>query len=123
MIRNDRITAGLSGAPMCESDYTKLLLKHGQAELAESERPKKPGEPIERKPADALGPVDTPKRARRPPKRYGKRGKNARTELLKVRLSPEERAKLDAMAGDRTLSRFVRGLLSQQRILDGSTLQ
>jgi hypothetical protein len=36
--------------------------------------------------------------------------------LLKVRLTPEKRAELEAMAGISTLSRFVRGLLREERI-------
>jgi hypothetical protein len=36
-------------------------------------------------------------------------------EVVKVRLTPEERAELEAMAGTTTLSRFVRGLLREAR--------
>jgi hypothetical protein len=41
--------------------------------------------------------------------------KEPKTELLKVRLTPEERAELEAMAATSTLSRFVRGLLRAER--------
>jgi hypothetical protein len=41
--------------------------------------------------------------------------KQAKTELLKVRLTPEERAELEAMAGTSMLSRLVRGLLREAR--------
>jgi hypothetical protein len=90
-----------------------MLLKHGHAALAESERPKRRTE--ERTRADAPRPAATPKSARTTPKRHGKRAKEPKTELLKVRLTPEERAELEAMAGTSTLSRFVRGLVRAER--------
>jgi hypothetical protein len=48
---------------MSESEWTKLLLERGEAERAESDRPKGRAGPIERTPADALRPAVPPKPA------------------------------------------------------------
>lgn len=42
--------------------------------------------------------------------------KQPKTELLKVRLTPEERAELEARTTRTTMSRFVRNLLRQEGI-------
>jgi hypothetical protein len=43
------------------------------------------------------------------------RGKEPKTEIAEGRLTPEERAELEAMAGTSTLSRFVRGVLRAEQ--------
>jgi hypothetical protein len=97
--------------PLTEDQWTRLLLELGEAELAESERRTRRKEPVVRARPTAQNPVESPKPERTSPKRRSRRGKEAKTELLKVRLTPEERAELEMMAGRSTLSRFVRGLL------------
>lgn len=71
-------------------------------------------ERLTRTPAVSQAP-DSPRPVRTPARRHGKRSDRPKTELLKVRLTPEERAELEMMAGRTTLSRFVRGLLSEER--------
>jgi hypothetical protein len=44
---------------------------------------------------------------------------HAKTELLKVRLSPEEKAELEALTTRTTLSRFVRNLIREARETEG----
>jgi hypothetical protein len=95
----DLVVAGVAGAAAAE--HTAVDQVGARAE--------------ERTPADAPRLAAPPKPARTTPKRHGKCAKEPKTELLKVRLTPEERAELEAMAGTSTLSRFVRRQLRAER--------
>jgi hypothetical protein len=103
-----------------ESAWTQELLRLGEAELAASDPHRTepsagsqaPDSPAERTSArDARLPAKRPQTPKRKPN-----GKQPKTELLKVRLTPEERAELEAMAAASSMSRFVRRLLREERL-------
>jgi hypothetical protein len=146
LISNGRIVAGLlDRRQMNESKLTLALVRHGFAEWGESEQksletpgaaptaPAAKSVPAGESAAEATV-SQTPAqpssgrlsaRARDEASRaksqspMPERRDHAKTELLKVRLSPEEKAELEALTTRTTLSRFVRNLIREARETEG----
>ena len=105
------------GTPISESEWTLALIAAGNAEWGESDQRQRGAPAVSQTPAapPSEGLYARTRGEQRPKVSQTRKrkpgGKTPKTELVKVRVTPEEKRELELMTSDTTVSRFIRKLI------------